>query len=193
MTDEGNESQGPDTGSRRLCAALASDRPGLLAEACAGGGFARLFLAVLDDGTQAAIAPAGVDEVRLVRDLVEAVTARLPESDGPDSGSPPTLLALNVGIMRVLDDGFAGAGLDRARALANDAAVTAAVSAAVTSAVADHDGADGRKRHGFAVVLSEGLYTDLRDEGYAIEDWHPVRPPGARFRCFGAGTDHEDR
>ena len=183
MTDEGNGSQGPDTGSRRLCAALASDRPGLLAEACQAGGFGRLFLAVLDDGTQAAIAPAGIDEVHLVRDLVDAVTTRL--SGAPDSGSPPTLLALNVGIMRVLDDGFTGAGLDRARGLANDGAVSAAV--------ADHVGADGRKHHGFAVVLSESLHTDLYEEGYAVRDWHPVRASGAWFRCFGAPGDREDR
>ncbi|MEY9935434.1 hypothetical protein ABH926_010116 [Catenulispora sp. GP43] len=170
MTDEGNGSQGPDSGSRRLCAALSSDRPGILAEACGRGQFGRLFLAVLDDGTQAAIAPAGIDEVRLVRDLVGAVSARLP--DAAQAGRPPTLLALNVGLMRVLDDGFAGAGLDRARGLANDAALRTAVG--------------GHARGGFAVVLSDGLYTDLRDEGYALEDWHQVRGSGAWFRCLGA-------
>lgn len=179
MRDDGNGSQGPDSGSRRLCAALASGRPGLLARACHGRQFGRLFLAVLDDGTQAAIAPAGIDEMRLVRDLVDAVTARLPGA--PDPGRPPTLLALNVGILRVVDDGFAGTGLDRARTLANDAAVR--------TAVVDQGGADGREHHGFAVVLSEGLYADLCDEGYAVHDWHPVRKAGAWFRCFGADSD----
>jgi hypothetical protein len=170
MTDEGNGSQGPDTGSRRLCVALSSDRPGILADACGRGQFGRLFLAVLDDGTQAAIAPAGIDEVRLVRDLVGAVSAQLPGA--PRADPRPTLLALNVGIMRVLDDGFAGAGLDRARGLANDAAVRTAVG--------------DQARPGFAVVLSDGLYTDLCDEGYALEDWHRVQSSGAWFRCFDA-------
>ena len=111
MTDEGDGSQGPDTGTRRLCAALSSDRPGLLAEACQGARFGRLFLAVLTDGTQVAIAPSGIEEVRLVHDLVDAVTVLVP--DAPEPGAPPmgpTLLALNVGIMRVLDDGFTGTG-----------------------------------------------------------------------------------
>lgn len=175
MTDEGNGSQGPDTGTRRLCAALSSDRPGLLAEACREAGFARLFLAVLTDGTQVAIAPSGIEEVRLVHDLVDALTALVP--DTPEPGGPPTgpaLLALNVGIMRVLDDGFTGAGLERARSLANDAAVRAAVG--------EHLGADGEKRGGFAVVLSAGFYTDLYDEGYELEDWHPVQSCAAWFR-----------
>src|SRR5882762_891187 len=89
MTDEGNGSQGPDTGTRRLCVALASDRPGLLADACQEGRFGRLFLAVLNDGTQVAIAPAGIEEVRLVHDLVDAVTGLLP--DAPDPGGPLTV------------------------------------------------------------------------------------------------------
>ena len=177
MRDEGSGSQAPDTGTRRLCMALASERPGLLAEACQGGRFGRLFLAVLADGTQVAIAPSGIEEVRLVRDLVDAVTVLVPAA--PDPGGPPTrpmsltspmsptLLALNVGIMRVLDDGFTGAGLERARSLANDAAVR--------TAVGEHVGAGGEKRGGLAVVLSAGLYADLYDEGYALEDWHPVR------------------
>jgi hypothetical protein len=180
MTDEGNGPQGPDIGSRRLCAALIADQPGLLAEACRGGRFSRLFLAVLDDGTQAAIAPAGIDELRLVGDLVEAVTARLP--DAPDPRPAPTVLALNVGIMRVHDDGFAGAGLDRACILANDSAVRATVGA--------HAGAGGRERR-LAVVLSGGLYTDLYDEGYPVEEWRPVRMVDAWFRWFGARPDRE--
>jgi hypothetical protein len=183
MLDEGNGSQGPDTGSRRLCAALAADRPGLLAEACDAERFGRLFLAVLADGTQAAIAPAGIDEVRLVRDLVDSVTGFLSDTAGPVRA--PTLLALNVGIMRVLDDGFAGAGLDRARSLANDAVVRAAVG--------DHAGADDGRRRELAVVLSEGLYIDLRDEGFADDDWLRVRDSGAWFRSFGARPDREDR
>lgn len=181
MTDEGNGSQDSDTGSRRLCVALISDRPGLLAEACHAGQFGRLFLAVLDDGTQAAIAPAGVDDLRLVGDLVDAVTERLP--DAPDPHRPPALLALNVGIMRVLDDGFAGAGLDRARSLA--------CNSAVRTAVGNHIGA-GSPGAGLAVVLSGGLYTDLCDEGYAVEAWQPVRLVDAWFRCFGARSNRED-
>lgn len=175
MPDEGNESQDSDTGSRRLCAALLADRPGLLAEACRAGRFSRLFLAALDDGIQAAIAPAGVDELRLVGDLVAAVAARLPV--GPDPRRLPALLALNVGIIRVLDDGFAGAGLDRARNLASDSAVRAAV--------ADYVKVEGLDP-GLAVVLSGGLYTDLCDEGYAVEEWRPVQVLDAWFRWFGA-------
>jgi hypothetical protein len=180
MRDEGNGSQGPDTGTRRLCAALVSDRPGLLADACREDRFGRLFLAVLADGTQVAIAPAGIEELRLVDDLADAVTVLVPAA--PDPGGPPmapttpTLLALNVGIMRVLDDGFTGAGLERARRLANDAAVRAAVGEHAGA------GADGEKRGGCAVVLSAGLYADLYDEGYVLEDWHPVRVSGAWFR-----------
>ena len=175
MTDEGNGSQGPDTGTRRLCAALSSDRPGLLTEACRGARFGRLFLGVLTDGTQVAIAPSGIEEVRLVHDLVDAMTVLV--ADTPEPGAPPmgpTLLALNVGIMRVLDDGFTGPGLERARSLANDAEIRAAVG--------EHIGADDEKRGGLAVVLSAGLYADLYDEGYALEDWHPVRASAAWFR-----------
>jgi hypothetical protein len=186
---------GSEPGVRRLCAAVAGCRPDLLAAACRSGGLGRMY--VLSDpllGLEVAVAPPGVDEVWLVRDLVRALRRAL----ATEPWDPvPALLALHVGIVRVIGDGFGGAGLARIHALAGDRALRAAAARSGDGGK-DGDGggprgcgASGRRVGApLAVAISDGLFADLRAEGLPGRAWRrvpaatawirPFAPPGAR-------------
>ena len=162
---------GPRT--RRLCAAVSGAGPGLLASALSPGEFDRFYLAGGSAG-EVAVAPAGIDEIHLVRDLVAAVRLRLAGSlrEGPEPAAP-VFLALSVGMVRIVGDGFGGPGLRKAQALAGHPAVREAVLGGAPPAA------------GLAVVVSDALYDDLRAEGLISarrSSWRPV-PVAAAWLC----------
>lgn len=157
-----------ESGVRRLCIAVAAGRPGLFASACRSRRFDRLYVwADPRDALEVGVAPPGVGEVDLVNDLIELLYTAV-STDRELAG--PVLLALHVGITRVVDEGFEGAGMIRAKALLEHRAVR------------DMAGADA----GLAVVVSDGLYTDLRAEGLAEHGWCSVASAAAWLRSFAA-------
>jgi hypothetical protein len=175
--DEESGLFGPQPSVRRLCGAVAGDGPGLLAAVCRTRFPDLLCLTAAPDGVELAVASPGVDEPGLVRDLVATLRER---AAGLGPGRT-VLLALHVGIVRVVADRFAGAGTAAALDMATRPEVRAAVAARPRDAAQD---AGPR----LAVVLAEGLYQDLRGEGLVYEDWQRV--PGwtaLRFRSLPAG------
>ena len=212
-------------GLRRLCAVVATETPGLLAAACGSSEFHRLFIAgAAHDRFEVGVAPPGVDEMGLVRDLVANIYREV-EEDG--ALSKPVMLVLHVGIVRVEGDGFGGSGVNRAKALLRSRAVRAAgglgkvrraaagpeavllgsgaagpVSAGAAAAARTVGGPVGRGlRTGdagaddpssdtrLAVVMSDGLFTDLRSEGLSPYGWWPVSGTAAWLRSFGSAQD----
>jgi hypothetical protein len=166
---------GPAPGVRRLCAAMAGAEPGLLAAVCRTGFPDRLLVAAARSGAQLAVAPPGVDEPGLVRDLVATLRERAAEL-GPGR---TLLLGLHVGIVRVVADRFDGAGIDTVLELAADA---------VRAAAADRPGDGAEPGPGLVVVLADGLYTELRAEGLVRERWRRVPERAtSRFWRFAAG------
>jgi hypothetical protein len=170
-----------EPGIRRLCIVVAAPKPGLLTSACRTGEWDRLYvLADPRNGIETAVAPPGVDEVGLVRDLVRALRREVwvdPESPGQ------TFLVVHVGIVRIVGDGFGGAGVSRTRALARNAAVRAA---------ADRGAREQGKATRFAVVISDGLFSDLRTEGVSGEGWQLVPPAAAWVRAFDSAASLEE-
>jgi hypothetical protein len=173
--DEDAELFGPPPRVRRLCVVVAGAEPGLLAAVCRTGFPDRLLVTAARSGVELAVAPPGVDEPGLVRDLVATLRERAADL-GPDG---TVLLGLHVGIIRVVADRFDGAGIDAVLEMAADA---------VRAAAADR-AADGSERGpGLLVVMADGLYADLRAEGLVRERWRRV--PGratSRFWRFSAG------
>jgi hypothetical protein len=166
--DEDSELFGPPPRVRRLCVVVAGAEPGLLAAVCRTGFPDRLLVTAARSGVELAVAPPGVDEPGLVRDLVATLRERAADL-GPDG---TVLLGLHVGIIRVVADRFDGAGIDAVLEMAADA---------VRAAAAD-------RGPGLVVVMADGLYADLRAEGLVRERWRLV--PGratSRFRRFPAG------
>jgi hypothetical protein len=152
-------------GVRRLCIAAVTRPAGLLASACQTGDAGRLCLSVdTQDGTEMAFAPPGVHEVAVVSQLIAVLEALA--SAGP--GAPgPALMAFHVGITRIEGDGFGGAAAARTRALLFNPAVRTVA-------------ADGPP---LTVIMSDGLYADLRGEGLAAQEWLHIPAAGAWVRC----------
>ena len=121
---DGSSEDGTSLGTRRLCVAVAGAEPGLLASAVQSAAFDRLYVAATSDG-EVAVAPPGMDEIHLIRDLIAFVYLR---SLGMARRFPFVLLALDVGIVRIVGDGFGGDGLRRVRSLVSHPAVAEAAS-----------------------------------------------------------------
>lgn len=173
--DEDAEQFGPPPRVRRLCVVVAGAEPGLLAAVCRTGFPDRLLVTAARPGVELAVAPPGVDEPALVRDLVATLRERAADL-GPDE---TVLLGLHVGIIRVVADRFDGAGIDAVLEMAADA---------VRAAAADRASDGAEQGPGLVVVMADGLYADLRAEGLVRERWRLV--PGraaSRFWRFPAG------
>jgi hypothetical protein len=108
-------------------------------------------------------APPGIHEAAVVRWLTWAVEALCP---GRPSADVPAKMAFHVGITKVQGEGFGGAAPLLARALLRGPAIHHAVA--------------GCQR--LAVIMSGGLYDDLRTEGLAAQDWRRVPAAGAWVR-----------
>jgi hypothetical protein len=148
----------------------------LLTSACRATDVDRLWVTVdQNDGTETAFAPPGIDEVAVVTRLI-AVLHRL--AVGKPGVPRPALMAFHVGITRIEGEGFGGEAPLRTQALLRDPAIRAA---AVDS---------GRA---LAVIMSDGLYADLRAEGLPGEDWQRMPAARAWLRCCGAGASPEAR
>jgi hypothetical protein len=84
----------------------------------------------------------------------------------------------HVGITRILGDGFGGDGLARIHSLADDPAVRREVSEC---------GADPGPGASLAVVISAGLFADLRAEGLAdAPTWLRIAAADAWLRVYRA-------
>ena len=187
----------PEPGVRRLCVAVAAGTPGLLLAVRRSGRLDRLYVSTDPHSrVEVGVAPPGVDELGLLRDLVlylrreldkvrPAPPGRVPSRRVPPAGrtlsppvrtlSRPVLLVLHVGIVRAVDGGLGGAGADRSRALAGDREI---------QTVADRDARDRGNGAGLAVVVSDGLFADLRAEGLPAMGWKPVSTAAAWIRSF---------
>jgi hypothetical protein len=157
-------------GVRRLCVAAATWPAGLLAVACETGDVGRLCLTVdAQDGTEMAFAPPGVHEAGVVAQLATVMEGLT----GGQIRASPTIMAFHVGITRIEGDGFGGAAALRARGLLLDPDVRNAAAACP----------------GLAIVMSEGLYSDLQDEGIPIREWMYLPSAGAWVRCYMSRRD----
>jgi hypothetical protein len=152
-------------GVRRLCIAAITWPADLLLHACQAEDTAQLCLSLdAQDGTEMAFAPPGINEVdvvtRLTTVMAELTSARR---------LPPGLarLAFHVGITRIEGDSFAGSGPSRARALLADPDIRDAAAACP----------------GLAIIMSDGLYNDLRNEGLSPAEWRSVPVAAAWVRC----------
>jgi hypothetical protein len=162
--------QGP--GVRRLCLAVAAEAPDLLESVCRTGGFDRLYLpAVAARGVEVGIAPPGIDELALVQDLVAAFHRAVRGRADPGG---PVLMAFHVGIIRVVGDELGGAGAVRARELVRAPDLADAV----------RQWAAAGQGPGLTVVVSEGLFADLRSEGLPGEGWQWLASASAWLRHF---------
>ena len=158
----------PHPGVRRLCVAAAGPTC-LLTSACESARLGRLCVTLAQrDGMEMAFAPPGIDEVALVTRLITAL--RHLAARGPDVGRP-ALTAFHVGITRVEGEGFGGEAALRTRALVLNSAIRAT---AIDS---------GRR---LALIISDGLYADLRAEGMPGQDWRHIPAAGAWMRCCEA-------
>jgi hypothetical protein len=165
-----------EPGVRRLCVGIRADRPGFIASARDAIGANRLYVSAdPDDGIEVAIAPPGVDEVGLVRHLV-AELSRLVSIDS--DLREPVIVAFYSGIVRVVDDGFGGAGVARVRGLVRDRAVGEAAD--------EHGHARGAPV--LTVVISDGFFADLSAEGMPSEGWQFFTSVSAWLQSFGSGT-----
>jgi hypothetical protein len=152
-------------GVRRLCVAAVTWSTGLLAAACQLADADRPCLSLdAPDDTEMAFAPPGIHEVAVVTQLTAAMEALLSTQRGAPG---PAMLAFHVGITRIEGDGFGGAAPSRARSLLRHPDVRAAAAGC------------GR----LAVIMSDGLYSDLQGEGLAAREWRPVPGAGAWVRC----------
>ncbi|MEZ0094080.1 hypothetical protein [Streptacidiphilus sp. EB129] len=159
-------------GVRRLCLAVSSGASDLLASACRMGGFDRLqLLGEPGRGIEVAVAPPGVDEIALIRDLLEELHGRIRAR--PSGPGGPVLMAVHVGIIRVVGDGFGGTGVARTRELVLAPAVTAMVCQAEREATV-------------SVVVSDSLFADLRAEGLPGDGWRPVASAAGWLRTVAA-------
>lgn len=159
---------------RRLCIATAAGIPGLLADIQQSEGFYRLYLMPDQvEGVELAFAAPGLDEMGLVTDLIAAIhrTAKL-----ATGLRRPVLAGFHVGITKVVGDGLGGAGADRARALMRDPAIKTASERAGKPAL-------------LAVVVTSGLFEDLRAEGLPDHGWQSVPDAGAWLKLFDSAPE----
>jgi len=154
---------GSQPGVRRLCVAAVTCPPGLLTAACRLRSASGLYVgAEASDGVEMGFAPPGIHEAAMVRWLIWAV-----EDLGPGRlANVPAKMAFHVGITKIQGEGIGGAAPLRARALLRDPVIHRAV-------------ADAK---GLAVIMSAGLYEDLRTEGLAVREWRAVPAAGAWVR-----------
>jgi hypothetical protein len=107
-------------------------------------------------------APPGIHEAAMVRWLIWAV-----EDLGPDRlANVPAKMAFHVGLTKIQGEGIGGAAPLRVRALLRDPVIHRAVA--------------GARR--LAVIMSAGLYDDLRTEGLLAREWRSVPAAGAWVR-----------
>jgi hypothetical protein len=166
----------PQPGVRRLCVAAATVPAGLLASACRSADVGRLCVTVNSrDGTEMAFAPPGVHEVAVVTRLIAALLRLVTRKP---AAPRPTLLAFHVGITKIEGEGFGGEAALRTRALLLNPAIRAAAAV-------------GRRQ--LAVIMSDGLYADLRAEGLPSQDWLHIPAASAWMRwCEGAPHPQAD-
>jgi hypothetical protein len=151
----------PQPGVRRLCIAALTCPPGLLGAVGRLRDRGRLyFSADRPDGIEMAFAAPGIHEAAVVRWLTAAVADLCPVRPAPHG---PAKMAFHVGITKIQGEGFGGAAPLRVRALLCDPVIHAAVA--------------GCPR--LAVIMSAGLYDDLRAEGLVAQEWRPVPAAGA--------------
>ncbi len=156
----------PQPGVRRLCIAAVTGPTGLLTQACRSSDMGRLCVTTdARNGTEMAFAPPGIDEVAVVTDLITGLR-RLTTTE---PGVPcPAVMAFHVGITRIEGDELGGAAALRTRALLLDPAIRALATVGWR----------------LTVVMSAGLYADLRAEGIPRQGWRPVPVAGAWIRRY---------
>jgi len=138
--------------------------------------FYRLYLTTDPaDGAEYAIAAPGLDEVALIADLIEAMRARVASTRGLRA---PVLAGFHVGIIKLTDDGFGGAGVERVLALVRDPAIAAQVSLRAASS------SSGLGGHQLAVAVTARFFEDLRAAGLPSGGWQPVPAADAWLRLF---------
>lgn len=157
-------------GVRRLCVCVGAPQPGLLDAACQSGGFGRLYTEhARDEGVDLGFASPGVDEAKLVPDLIMALhTAAAAALTAPQY---PALAAFHVGITRVEGDYLRGAAVIRICELLRSLAPRAISRARPTGLL--------------VVGISSGLFEDISSECGFTEGWVPLTAAGAWFRVYG--------
>jgi hypothetical protein len=155
---------------RRLCvaAAPADAAPGLLTLIQESDGFYRLYVTPGPEGIELAFAAPGLDEMSLVTDLIDAMRRKAAATPGTRR---PALASFHVGMTKVVGEGLGGSGADRALALVRDPAVRMAAASA-----------DYAVR--LAVVVTAGLFADLRAEGFHGTGWLAVPSADAWLKLF---------
>jgi hypothetical protein len=155
---------------RRLCIAAEAGPPGLLTCVQRTEGFYRLYL--MSDpasGVEVAFAAPGLDETSLVTDLIAAMRREIAKTK---ELRLPVLAGFHVGITKVVDDAFVGAGADRVRALIVDPAIRTALAHASPPAM-------------LAVAITVGLFEELCAEGQSDHGWRRIPAAEAWLKLFG--------
>jgi hypothetical protein len=160
----------------RLCVATAARGCWPLHTVVAAGQFYRMHVTKGPaDGTELAVAAPGIDEVSLIADLIAALRDRAAITTGP---GPPVLASFHVGIVRLSRSTFTGNGITRVCALLRHPAIVERVSA----------GAGSPSREPWlAMMITSGLFEDLRAEGLPDDCWQHVAVADAWLRLFTGG------
>jgi hypothetical protein len=145
--------------------------PGPLTIVQRSGGFHRLYLSADPaTGTELAIAAPGIDEACLISDLITAIRGQA------GSGTRhwrPAVACFHVGITRLVDDRFRGGGANRVLSLCRHPAILRACPVLLPDASPT-----------LAVVITAGLFEELRPEGLPGHDWRHVPVADAWLTLF---------
>jgi hypothetical protein len=167
----------PGPAVSRLCiATLDAGRPGPLTVIQRSGDFQRLYLTRDSaSGTELAVAAPGLDEPCLITDLITAIHRHVTQAPGRQQ---PALVAFHVGVTRLIDGDFRGRGPERVLALVRHPAVRRA---------SPRTPARAGSLPALAVIVSAGLFEELRPEGLPGRDWEPVPSADAWLTWNGNG------
>jgi hypothetical protein len=157
-------------GVRRLCVCVGASQPGLLDAACRSGARGQLYTEhAWDEDVDLGFASPGVDEAKLVSDLIAALHAAAGSALGGQQY--PALAAFHVGITRVEGDFLRGAAVIRICELLKSLASTAVPGTGGTGQL--------------VVGISSALFEDIGSECGFTEGWRPLAAAGAWFRVYG--------
>ncbi|CUU58934.1 hypothetical protein CcI49_00210 [Frankia sp. CcI49] len=163
-------------GIRRLCIAVAADRSlgGILDEACLAADVQCAHWFARPEGDEFAVFPPGIDEVRVVGDLVRGLRLTVGRMNAGAAARTRLRVALHQGITRCDERGFGGRAVEKACGL-RDADI-------VERELAEHPHAD------FALIISAELFDDVVGddgaEGLDLTAFRQVVVPGSGFLAW---------